>query len=293
MVAERWQEVYESVKTLPEFVTAEAEKHTDSYERNFTKWNTLGKKVFSEPAEIAALTTHKAHAEYLSNWLENRIAWFNTYFVSDNWKNGELLDENEKTIDPYNAVAVSTLMFWGGSGEIDPDSPRFTAQASNNMLGGGQALFTGLMLFKGQKYRLSFDYTATSTASINYRIQANHDNYTPYMNGSVNAAGTVQYFETEFTANTDDANCALVLEFKGSGTVKVEHLSLVALEKEKIVGDVNADGDFTVADVVALQKWLLAVPDVRLADWKAGDLCEDNRLDVFDLCMMKRELVIQ
>lgn len=67
MVAERWQEVYESVKTLPEFVTAEAEKHTDSYERNFTKWNTLGKKVFSEPAEIAALTTHKAHAEYLSN----------------------------------------------------------------------------------------------------------------------------------------------------------------------------------------------------------------------------------
>lgn len=293
MVAERWQEVYESVKTLPEFVTAEAEKHADSYERNFTKWNTLGKKVFSEPDEIAALTTHKAHAEYLSNWLENRIAWFNAYFASDDWKNGELLDENEKPIDPYNAVAVSTLMFWGGSGEIDVDSPGFTAQASNNMWGGGQALSTGLKLFKGQKYRLSFDYTAPETASINYRIQANHDNYVPYMNGSVNADGTTQHFETEFTANTDDANCALVLEFKGSGTVNVEHLSLVALEEEKVVGDVNADGEFTVADIVLMQKWLLAVPDVRLADWKAGDLCEDNRLDVFDLCLMKRELITQ
>ncbi len=50
-----------------------------------------------------------------------------------------MLDENEKPIDPYNAVAVSTLMFWGGTGEIDMDSPGFTAQASNNMWGGGQA----------------------------------------------------------------------------------------------------------------------------------------------------------
>lgn len=56
-------------------------------------------------------------------------------------------------------------------------------------------------------------------------------------------------------------------------------------------GDVNADGIFDAADVVLLQKWLLAVPDTHLADWKAGDLCEDDMLDVFDLCMMKRELI--
>ncbi len=60
---------------------------------------------------------------------------------------------------------------------------------------------------------------------------------------------------------------------------------------ESIKGDVNADGNFTVADVVMLQKWLLAVPDVTLSNWKAADLCEDGTLNVFDLCMMKRELV--
>lgn len=60
-----------------------------------------------------------------------------------------------------------------------------------------------------------------------------------------------------------------------------------------VSGDVNADGALTVADVVVLQKWLLAVPDATLADWKAGDLCEDDRLDVFDLCLMKRELLNQ
>ncbi len=40
-----------------------------------------------------------------------------------------------------------------------------------------------------------------------------------------------------------------------------------------------------------LQRWILAVPDTKLADWKAGDLCEDDRLDVFDLCLMKRLLI--
>ena len=62
-------------------------------------------------------------------------------------------------------------------------------------------------------------------------------------------------------------------------------------ENKKIRGDVNADGEFTVADVVLLQKWLLFVPDVALADCETGDLCEDNKVDVFDSCLMKRMLI--
>lgn len=58
-----------------------------------------------------------------------------------------------------------------------------------------------------------------------------------------------------------------------------------------IYGDVNDDGSFNVSDVVLLQKWLLAVPNTQLANWKAADLCKDERLNVFDLCMMKRLLV--
>lgn len=56
-------------------------------------------------------------------------------------------------------------------------------------------------------------------------------------------------------------------------------------------GDVNGDGEFNIADIVALQKWLLAVDDVELANWKSADLCNDDRLDVFDLCLMKEKLI--
>ena len=58
-----------------------------------------------------------------------------------------------------------------------------------------------------------------------------------------------------------------------------------------IKGDINGDGDLNVTDVVLLQKWLLAVPDTYLSQWQAADLCKDERLDVFDLCLLKRELL--
>ena len=56
-------------------------------------------------------------------------------------------------------------------------------------------------------------------------------------------------------------------------------------------GDVNADGTFSISDVVLLQKFLLSVPDTQLTNWTAADLCADGRLDIFDLCLMKRRLI--
>lgn len=56
-------------------------------------------------------------------------------------------------------------------------------------------------------------------------------------------------------------------------------------------GDVNGDGELNIADIVLFQKWLLANPDAKLVNWKAADLCEDGKLDVFDLCLMRRKLI--
>ncbi|MCR4643922.1 MAG: family 16 glycosylhydrolase [Oscillospiraceae bacterium] len=59
----------------------------------------------------------------------------------------------------------------------------------------------------------------------------------------------------------------------------------------QVTGDVDRNGVFDTADVVRLQKWLLAVPDTSLPDWKAADLYPDDVVDVFDLAAMKRELL--
>lgn len=60
-------------------------------------------------------------------------------------------------------------------------------------------------------------------------------------------------------------------------------------EPDRVAGDVNADGIFDLSDVVMLQEWLLGAGE--LTDWSAGDLCQDDRLNGFDLCAMKRMLV--
>lgn len=60
-----------------------------------------------------------------------------------------------------------------------------------------------------------------------------------------------------------------------------------------VKGDVNSDGELNIADAVLLQKWLLAFPDTTLPDWNRADLYRDGRLDIFDLCLMKKELISQ
>lgn len=53
-----------------------------------------------------------------------------------------------------------------------------------------------------------------------------------------------------------------------------------------VAGDVNADGIFSIADLVMMQRFLLN--QGRLVEWKAGDLCEDNTINGLDLCLMRQ-----
>ncbi|MDE6519206.1 MAG: dockerin type I repeat-containing protein [Ruminococcus sp.] len=92
---------------------------------------------------------------------------------------------------------------------------------------------------------------------------------------------TGDIISVKFTYNTDT-----------NEIISIEYLDIDE-NIRRVKGDVNADGEFSVADLVAIQNWLLAVPDISLDNWKAGDFCEDNVLDVFDLCLMRQELLNQ
>ncbi len=56
-------------------------------------------------------------------------------------------------------------------------------------------------------------------------------------------------------------------------------------------GDVNCDGSITVMDAILLQKWLLSIPDTELPLWQNADVCEDGRIDSFDLAALKQILI--
>ena len=58
-----------------------------------------------------------------------------------------------------------------------------------------------------------------------------------------------------------------------------------------IAGDANGDGFFNISDVVAVQKWLLGREDISFPDWHSADVNSDGKVDIFDLCAMKRMLI--
>ncbi|MBR4628612.1 MAG: heparinase II/III family protein [Ruminococcus sp.] len=95
--------------------------------------------------------------------------------------------------------------------------------------------------------------------------------------------------------NTKDTTISVAcIPLKGSEIRPLWTPSVKAIDEwtsQLTEGDVNNDGEFNISDVVLLQKWLLAAPDTHLANWKAADLCANNRLNVLDLCLMRRKLI--
>lgn len=65
--------------------------------------------------------------------------------------------------------------------------------------------------------------------------------------------------------------------------------NFVSIGKAYIIGDCNDDGTMNIADVVTLQQFLLG--NGGLAEWRNADLCKDERIDVFDMVLMRRLLI--
>ena len=72
-----------------------------------------------------------------------------------------------------------------------------------------------------------------------------------------------------------------------------EHCKNVITESNLFLpkADVNADGKFTVSDIILLQQWLLNVDNVIFEDKESADLNRDKTVDILDLIKMK-ELMI-
>lgn len=131
-------------------------------------------------------------------------------------------------------------------------------------------------------------FSTDERVSIKWNMTADTDSYWLhiYKDGEdyVNQSLTL---DLEYTAKYLVGNyTAYIVSCNGMG----ETLSSVDFSVY-LNGDCNGDGDFNVSDAVLLQKWLLAVPDTHMENWRAANLCEDDRLDVFDLCLMKRQLI--
>ena len=112
-----------------------------------------------------------------------------------------------------------------------------------------------------------------------YNIKANQDNL------------------TYKSSNTDIAiiNKSGVITAVGKGNAVItvynadgDAVQLKLTVTDHVKGDANDDNQFTIADAVMLQNWLLGSGE--LTNWHNADLCEDGIIDVFDMVEMRKHL---
>ena len=60
---------------------------------------------------------------------------------------------------------------------------------------------------------------------------------------------------------------------------------------DDLAGDVNMDGEFNVTDLLLFQKWLLGDKSAELKSWKAADYTKDEKLDIYDIVLMRNAII--
>lgn len=110
---------------------------------------------------------------------------------------------------------------------------------------------------------------------------------------AVYSDGTSKTLTTGFTVSADLTEAGeqtVTVSYTEGSVTKIATFTVTVKEADAIV-DLNNDGSFTVADLVIFEKWLLTDPDAELSNWQSADLCEDGRLDVFDLVLLRKMLI--
>jgi len=95
---------------------------------------------------------------------------------------------------------------------------------------------------------------------------------------------------TEVTVYVTDNRLALyseVAEFWQNTASTI--LPLSEIPKDIIAGDVNYDQTLSISDIIMLQKGLANYDCVKM--WKAGDMDGNEDVNIFDLIIMKREII--
>lgn len=126
-------------------------------------------------------------------------------------------------------------------------------------------------------------------ASQKFTVQCNKDGTYSLLTAASGNARCMDVFEISLESG---ANICQWEYWGGDGQKFVlEPAKAEEPEPVEIVGDVNADGKFTMLDIIMLQKYLVCTGDIT--DIDAADVCEDGRVNVNDLVVLKKLIKAQ
>ena len=84
LVQRRFAEIDDVLDSIVPMLYANYDLHRVSFERNFTRWpkGNIGTDSNFTPRQVVALKNNEENANYLINWMEQRISWLRAYIGS-------------------------------------------------------------------------------------------------------------------------------------------------------------------------------------------------------------------
>ncbi len=150
----------------------------------------------------------------------------------------------------------------------------------------------------GDDFAVEVEYESTKPPVIVlHRWKSSEDNLWRAVQPAYYDSNTACFLASDLQAVLDEYGMnytdMLRIMVRAYGTeMKITKVDLLIKNNaENITGDVNFDGNFSIADAVSLQKWISAVPECTLVSLEKADMNSDGRIDVFDLCIMKERLI--
>ena len=183
-----------------------------------------------------------------------------------------------------NKISRELISEWYGKYEINNDCTEITDLSSGKP---GKTIFTFIDKDTNEVIDISNALLMKTTMqdpyiSVSFDITSNpctvddfyaYDQECSYSFNFRSEAGGYNDIEFEKTSETSDC------------------IEVTCYMKWNPGGDLNSDRSFGVADLLLMNKWLLGDGEVQISDWKAADFCRDNKLDVFDLCIMRQAVI--
>ena len=128
----------------------------------------------------------------------------------------------------------------------------------------------------GERRNLSVDVNGSRAADLS-GLYANRNDWS-----GINAA--------DITVNLRAGNNTIKLYNAGGNGPSIDRIA-VAIPYEDVIGDVNLDGEFSVADLVLMQRYLLGSENFNKKQFAAADLNSDGNADIYDMIRFRKVIL--
>ncbi|SEH40723.1 Carbohydrate binding module (family 6) [Ruminococcus flavefaciens] len=158
-------------------------------------------------------------------------------------------------------------------------------------IGGGAnnaVTFENVNVDKAGEYTLRIYYVSGERRSLSVDVNGTNAGRLDGLYANKNDWSGIAAVDTKVTLKAGN-NTVKLYNASGNGP-SIDRIA-VAIPVEDIEGDVNLDGEFSVADLVLMQKYLLGAASFNKQQFAAADLNRDEIIDIYDLIKFRRQLI--